>query len=179
MVYGKDQFFNKHQDTEKLEGMVTTLVMILPSPHIGGDLIVEHNKKQCIFSSENIDCNMIKYTAFYADCHHEIKKTTQGSRIALTYNLVLTSKNIAGKKNENPHLEKAIGEYFNSKENLKPLPLVYFLDHSYTEHSLGWNILKGLDRVNASSFYITAKKIGVHSSSCPDRNLSFVGDNRI
>lgn len=36
LIYGPGQFFKPHQDSEKLDGMVATLVIILPSPHIGG-----------------------------------------------------------------------------------------------------------------------------------------------
>lgn len=32
LIYTPGQFFNKHQDSEKLENMVATLVMVLPSP---------------------------------------------------------------------------------------------------------------------------------------------------
>src|SRR5205823_5132833 len=35
LIYGPGQFFKTHQDSEKLDGMVATLVIILPSPHIG------------------------------------------------------------------------------------------------------------------------------------------------
>ncbi len=38
LVYGPGQFFKPHQDTEKHPGMVATLVLVWPSPHIGGEL---------------------------------------------------------------------------------------------------------------------------------------------
>ena len=36
LVYGPGQFFKPHQDTEKHDGMVGTLVLVWPSAHIGG-----------------------------------------------------------------------------------------------------------------------------------------------
>ena len=60
LIYGPDQFFDKHQDSEKLKNMIGTLVIVLPVPHIGGDLIIEHHKQHHIFSSQNIDCTMAK-----------------------------------------------------------------------------------------------------------------------
>ncbi|MEJ2444894.1 MAG: hypothetical protein P8Y42_15845, partial [Exilibacterium sp.] len=41
LVYEPGQFFQPHQDSEKLDGMVATLVVVLPCEHNGGDLIVD------------------------------------------------------------------------------------------------------------------------------------------
>jgi hypothetical protein len=54
LIYKEGQFFDKHQDSEKLENMIASLVIILPSPHIGGNLVITHGKKSHSFSSENI-----------------------------------------------------------------------------------------------------------------------------
>ncbi|KAG3037573.1 hypothetical protein PC121_g24057, partial [Phytophthora cactorum] len=40
LVYGEGGHFVKHQDTEKEEGMITTLVVQPPSTHEGGDLVL-------------------------------------------------------------------------------------------------------------------------------------------
>jgi hypothetical protein len=42
LIYGKGQFFLPHQDSEKDDAMVGTLVVSLPSAHTGGDLIIDH-----------------------------------------------------------------------------------------------------------------------------------------
>lgn len=89
LIYSKDQFFAKHQDTEKLDGMVATLVMVLPSPHIGGALVVEHYGEKKEFRSENISSENIKFIAFYSDCYHEVQKVLDGYRVVVTYNLVV------------------------------------------------------------------------------------------
>ena len=161
LIYTPGQFFKKHQDTEKLEGMVATLTVVLPSPHIGGDLIVEHNKKKYCFSSENIDEQEIQCLAFYADCQHKIKKVTQGYRIALTFNLVLENQDKKLDK-ANTDLEIALADYFaNPKHDSAPQMLVYLLDHEYTEHSLRFNMLKSIDNKNVSDFLYAAKKLGL------------------
>ena len=41
LVYGKGQFFAPHQDSEKHDDMVATLVVALPSPHTGGQLVID------------------------------------------------------------------------------------------------------------------------------------------
>jgi len=43
LVYGKGQFFLPHQDSEKDDAMIGTLVVSLPSSHTGGELVIEHN----------------------------------------------------------------------------------------------------------------------------------------
>ena len=42
LVYVKGSFFLPHRDCEKLDRMVATLVICLPSKHSGGELIVHH-----------------------------------------------------------------------------------------------------------------------------------------
>lgn len=184
LIYKEGQFFDKHQDSEKLENMIASLVIILPSPHIGGNLVITHGKKSHSFSSENINSNVdiAKIIAFYPDCTHEVEKVKQGYRIALTYNLVLDTSHDEDddRKNTSPKLKEAIKEYFDKDKNLdpyldlnvnlqenvnlnheiRPRVLAYFLDHEYSEHSLRWNMLKGADRTNAILIRNSAEEIG-------------------
>ena len=41
LVYGKGQFFLPHQDSEKDDTMIGTLVVSLPSSHTGGELLID------------------------------------------------------------------------------------------------------------------------------------------
>ena len=166
LIYGPGQFFKPHQDSEKLDGMVATLVIILPSPHIGGDLIVQHQQHSACFESESIMPQSLKCAAFYADCHHEVKLVKQGYRIALTYNLALESKSknkvLTSEKHHNPKLIDALKEYFaNGSEDSDPISLVYLLDHSYSEHSLRWPLLKGTDHSNALALKTAAYELNL------------------
>lgn len=160
LIYGPGQFFKSHRDSEKLDGMLATLVIVLPSPHIGGDLLINHKKEQHRFISENINQTGLNCIAFYADCYHEVEKITQGYRVALTYNVVLQSTNRRDESPENIALDVALKNYFESPEmNYSDINLIYFLDHSYTEHSLRWDLLKGNDYYHAHSFLQAAKKL--------------------
>jgi len=89
LVYEPGQFFKPHQDTEKHDGMVASLIVLLPSPHIGGSLHIHHGQEQYAFVSENLQEPDIQCIAFYSDCKHEVHEVKQGYRVALTYNLVL------------------------------------------------------------------------------------------
>ena len=166
LIYGPGQFFKPHQDSEKLDGMVATLVIILPSPHIGGDLIVQHKQQSAHFESESLMPQSLKCAAFYADCRHEVEPVKQGYRIALTYNLVLEStsanKAIISTKHHNAALVQALKDYFFSElEDSEPTSLVYLLDHSYSEHSLQWPLLKGNDQVNGLALRAAADELNL------------------
>jgi hypothetical protein len=163
LIYGSGQFFKEHQDSEKLDGMIASLVIVLPSAHIGGSLVVNHNNKTYRFTTENIDARKLQCLAFYADCHHEVEKIRQGYRLALTYNLVLESAENQINTPENKQLEKALEEYFvvDAGATAGTQELIYFLDHSYTEHSLRWNMLKGADRERAMDLSSAAHKLGL------------------
>ncbi len=165
LIYSPGQFFKIHQDSEKMTGMIATLVVVLPSPHIGGDLIIHQRKKSHRFISEHLKTEVLQTIAFYADCHHEIKRVRQGYRVALTFNLALKSHNqsIAHSNFHNKALEMALKDYFdlNIPANPTPTTLAYFLDHEYSEHGLAWEMLKGIDNQNALSFLQAAKKLNL------------------
>jgi hypothetical protein len=93
LVYGPGQFFKPHQDTEKHPGMVATLVLVWPSPHIGGDLVVRHGSEQAHFASQRLNADAIRWFAFYADCRHEVLPVAEGWRVVLGFDLVLPAQN--------------------------------------------------------------------------------------
>ena len=68
LVYGKGQFFLPHQDSEKDDTMIGTLVVSLPSSHTGGELVIEHNNETVAYRAS---ADEVSVAAFYADCRHE------------------------------------------------------------------------------------------------------------
>jgi hypothetical protein len=46
LVYEKGQFFVAHQDSEKNDAMIGTLVVTLPSAYTGGTLLVGHYEER-------------------------------------------------------------------------------------------------------------------------------------
>lgn len=167
LVYSKGQFFAQHQDTEKLDGMLATLVMVLPSPHIGGALKIKHYGEEVECKSENINNADIKFIAFYSDCQHEVKEILDGHRVVVTYNLVAESKVSL--------TEKKIGVDTAHKEALKEAMLnalmehevcsyasipsiTYLLNHQYTKHGLSWNLLRGADKLRVELIKMAAQE---------------------
>ena len=51
LVYGKGQFFLPHQDSEKDDTMIGTLVVSLPSSHTGGELLIEHDDETVAYQA--------------------------------------------------------------------------------------------------------------------------------
>lgn len=171
LIYEEGQFFKPHQDTEKVEGMVATLVLVLPSGHLGGDLVLTHQKKTHRFKSEHLSTKRLKWLAFYADCQHEVKPVTQGHRLVLTFNVALQAvqdvSEVSGSAQPNAELLRALKAHLietstthdASKRQLKRL--VYYLDHQYTEHGLRWARLKGTDRTAALALKQAAQVLGL------------------
>ena len=69
--------------------MFATLVIVLPSEHEGGDLIVRHVGREVTYDQHPRDPSDIAYAAFYADCVHEVRPVASGYRATLVYSLRL------------------------------------------------------------------------------------------
>ncbi|GBP66723.1 hypothetical protein EVAR_50102_1 [Eumeta japonica] len=165
LIYKQDQHFDYHQDTEKMNNMVATLVVALPSAHIGGDLIIKHMKKSHVFSTEMIYGNYVKYIAFYSDCHHKVEKVKEGFRIVLTYNLILCDSQFKINISCNPKLVKALDKYFkNEQECYGDRKLIYLFDHYYTKSVIKFTNLKGFDSQTASELLCAARKLNLVAS---------------
>ncbi|KAJ8456149.1 hypothetical protein ONZ45_g18807 [Pleurotus djamor] len=91
-LYGVGSFFKSHQDTPRDESMFGSLVLVLPTPHEGGELILRPKglsevryDSSAILRKQNTPA--IIYTAFYSEIEHEVLPVTAGHRVTLTYNL--------------------------------------------------------------------------------------------
>ena len=74
LVYEKGGFFLPHRDGEKLDRMVATLVIVLPSVCEGGELILSHDGWQYEIQFTGAASGYeLSYAAFYADCQHEVR----------------------------------------------------------------------------------------------------------
>src|SRR5207244_1024678 len=65
LVYGAGQFFVPHQDSEKADAMVGSLVVTLPSSFKGGALVVRHAGMSATYRSPKKSLSLV---AFSADC---------------------------------------------------------------------------------------------------------------
>ncbi|KAF8990133.1 hypothetical protein BDZ89DRAFT_1173686 [Hymenopellis radicata] len=92
-IYDKGAFFKAHQDTPRAENMFGSLVVVFPTAHEGGALVLREKGSEWSFDSAQMLAKStstepeIAYVAFYSDTEHEILPVTSGSRVTLTYNL--------------------------------------------------------------------------------------------
>lgn len=170
LVYGPGQHFAPHQDSEKVDGMVASLVVTLPSSSTGGTLVVEHGTERATYRGSR---DRLSLVAFYADCRHEIRPVRTGYRVVLTYNLILVG-DTAGpvpvlSDGATEALVRCLGEHFTTPVSAPawrrdPAPLdppdrlVYLLDHEYTTRALDWTRLKGPDAVHAAAIRDAAER---------------------
>ncbi|WP_433498599.1 2OG-Fe(II) oxygenase [Sphaerimonospora sp. CA-214678] len=154
LLYETGQFFVTHQDSEKDDSMVATLVVTLPSDHTGGELVIEHRGRRKEYRGSKVAVSLV---AFYADCHHQVLPVTAGNRITLAYNLLLTvGSGAAAQDTLTGELAACLDEHFATPITLSygrgqadpPIRLAYLLDHEYTARGL--TRLKGSDAARAA-----------------------------
>ncbi len=167
LVYEPMQFFLAHQDSEKDDSMVGTLVVTLPSSYTGGELMVGHNEEWKAYRGSKTALSLV---AFYADCRHEVLKVQSGYRITLTYNLLLHGDTSRPEGDEGTvteladllreHFSTPVPRYYGGPATDPPNRLVYLLDHEYTPRGLNWRRLKGADASRVALLRTAAGKAG-------------------
>ncbi|WIA37493.1 hypothetical protein OEZ86_014407 [Tetradesmus obliquus] len=101
-IYGPGGFFKPHCDTPRSQDHFGTLIICLPSPFKGGQLLLRHvdHNSSAAPSTRTYDWSAsadaapqgLQWAAFYADTEHEVLPVTEGHRMTLTYNLRAVQK---------------------------------------------------------------------------------------
>lgn len=156
LIYDTGSFFLPHRDTEKTAGMFATLVVVLPSPFSGGELIVRHGHQEARLELSRDEPSEIAYAAFYADCKHEVLPVASGYRLALVYNLVRPDGEPVPRPPDNDATRTAVTNLLRSWHGA-PLKLAYPLEHAYSEAELGFDTLKGADAAAAGLLLAAAE----------------------
>lgn len=174
LVYEQGQFFAPHQDSEKSDDMIGSLVVMLPSSATGGELVVGHGNDAV--SYRGLKSSLV-FVAFYGDTVHEVRPVRTGHRVVLTYNLRL-----AGEEHSSPFddtgavdaLVPLLDDHFTQPTDLPPWRrseetpeppdrLVYLLDHGYTSRGLNWRGLKGADGHRARLLQAAADRLDLEA----------------
>lgn len=168
LIYMPGQVFRAHQDSEKSDGMIATLIVVLPSEFTGGELVVDQHGDKRIFDFSENSPKSLNFVAFYSDCYHEIKEVRTGYRLALTYNLFFKPNSTTLKTRRNVEIENVVEKYFHHGQKStrdydipRPQWLVYLLDHEYTRSSLDWYHLRGIDRERVGELLACADHLGL------------------
>ncbi len=160
LVYEKGGFFLSHRDSEKQDRMVASLIVVLPNPFQGGALFVRHQgtTQRCSFF-EARSGKEPGYAAFYADCEHEVERVSFGVRLCLAYNLVLTPKPAQPKRAAPASPLDVLADAVRAWLAARPTtPLVFALEHHYTQRGLSLELLKGADRTLADHVVAAAEQ---------------------
>lgn len=167
LIYAPGQFFTTHQDSEKADGMLGTLVITLPSHFTGGEFVISHQDQALRTRGSQARLGMV---AFYADCHHEVRPVKQGYRVVLTYNLIaqraastaeLPARAVAALAAEVRRFWQtpAAPRWDGDADREPPDRLVYLLDHQYTPGGLSWGRLKGADTERVAALHEVAGQL--------------------
>ena len=171
LIYEKGQFFKPHQDSEKDDEMVGTLVVILPSEYEGGAVTVEHRGEKKVFRRVESQAKDLSLVAFYADCHHAVSPIKSGVRVALTYQLRLAKRSKVTLPNvradvverltasAREYFAAPVARHYGKDEPAPPERFVYLLDHEYTQRSLSWSHLKNGDRARVAALRAAAERL--------------------
>jgi len=163
LVYEKGGFFLPHKDSEKEEGMFGTLLINLPSTYIGGELIVRFDGQMQEFDFGGTSPYQFNYTAFYADCEHEVKPVESGYRVCLAYNLIHKKKAYlppAALSKERIKLAACLKEL----EQDTDFPKILLLGHQYTPTNFSMDKLKLNDRPRADVFLQAAEEADYYAT---------------
>ena len=134
LVYDVGSFFVDHRDTEKAPGMFATMVLVLPSTHSGGELVIKHLDREVVLDARPEEPSEIGFAAFYADCVHEVRPVETGCRLTLVYNLRFIGKGRALKapdyRTEHGRVVELLRNWASEED--EPDKLILPLEHFYT-----------------------------------------------
>ena len=165
LLYEKGSFFLPHRDGERLDAMVATLIVALPSAHEGGELIVRHEGREHEVAFPGAASGLeLSWAAFYADCSHEVRPLRSGYRLCLVYNVTLARSRRRRQRIDAPsygavaaRVAELLGAWHETDETQKR---AVALVHAYTQDGLTLDRLKGADRARAEVLFEAAEQAG-------------------
>ncbi|KAL7278474.1 hypothetical protein ACG7TL_007473 [Trametes sanguinea] len=99
IIKGPQSFFKPHVDTPRDDTMFGSIVIVFPTMHEGGELVLrsyyklddETRQDQWTVDSSSLlsqtNASSIAYIAFFSDIEHEVLPVQSGYRVTITYNL--------------------------------------------------------------------------------------------
>ncbi len=165
LIYEKGDFFTWHKDSEKEKNMFATMVVTLPCLHRGGELAVRFKAEEVVIdASLAAQQDKFSYTAFYADCDHQVKPLISGYRICLVYNLLQSSQSTKLSAEEfetqTEELELLLKEW---QADFGDTPQAVLLQHQYTPANFAIENLKLADKPCAKILLKAARKQGFYA----------------
>lgn len=165
LIYDEGGFFAAHRDTEKAGGMFGTLVVVLPSAHRGGELVVRHAGREVSVDLSGGEVSEVAFAAFYADCEHEVLPVAAGNRVCLVYSLIQAhvAKRGAAARLTAPDYEPQVAQAAELlgtalARDGATAKIVWLLAHHYSPAGLAFSALKSADAAKAQVLLAAAAR---------------------
>ncbi|KAF8338683.1 hypothetical protein F5887DRAFT_889771, partial [Amanita rubescens] len=184
LVYETGSRFLPHRDTQKVDGMFATMIILLPSQYTGGAVHLAHALKSQVIDFSASSLANTAVLAWYTDVLHEnaaeraaqckripsvTTPITSGYRFALSYNLINTSPRMALPKaptDDGPCAElRRVLRNWEKGRYVEPDEcnyIAYLLQHKYSEADFkhGEACLKGEDDERVALVRAAAEGLG-------------------
>lgn len=102
--------------------MLGSVVIIYPTAHEGGELVLRHKDREWKFDAKSLTVSQpipsLAYVAFYSDIEHEVLEVISGRRVTITYNLYLVNPAL---KPEDPAVAPDLANFSNLQNTLHGL----------------------------------------------------------
>ncbi|KAF3936010.1 hypothetical protein ABW19_dt0200251 [Dactylella cylindrospora] len=163
LIYETGDHFKAHRDTPKEDGMIGTVVVILPSSFEGGVIKVSHAGEEKTFDFAPKCKYDVGVAAWYSDVEHAVDEVTGGYRVALIYNLLVEEGSFSA---QDTAVDSKLLNALRKIRHLKT-PVAYSLDSKYSlsQRRLGF---KGKDRFIISNLVTAINKVGGIALYCGD-----------
>ncbi|KAI0334097.1 hypothetical protein GY45DRAFT_1243621, partial [Cubamyces sp. BRFM 1775] len=179
LLYETGSHFLPHVDTEQVNGMFATMVIVLPSKFTGGAVQVKHGNLTQVYDCSADSLNETTVFAWYTDVEHEVKAITSGYRLALSFNLMHTTNSLRPMlsiSNLPARLRRVLSSWHRGKSNLDaPAKIIYLLSHKYSHANLSGSALKGVDAYLVAALDNVGRPYGIHTGlanlTCIERGV--------
>ena len=190
VLYSQGGHFNQlHRDSQKADGMVATMVVVLPSQYAGGELIVHNTADEPVTLLASPKSAEPLIGAFFASQPHKVRPVTSGVRLAYFFSLCIDGPSTKARVDPLPRDDLAMvavrnalmswGEmtpavvddmWAGDDDPENPLILIP-LDHECQNNVTGdgariFDKLKGADRVLAMQVQAIARECGLAVGLC-------------
>jgi len=123
---GKGDFFNlPHKETPRNKNVVGTLLIVLPTRHEGGQLVLRQGGKEWTLDFADVFATatepLVCFVAFFGEVEHQVLPITSGYQVTLTYNLYgkTSYPNVSSIPTPlHERIKKALVELVNDKSTL-------------------------------------------------------------
>lgn len=144
--------------------MFATIVIVLPSRFTGGAAHLTHSGLSVTYDCSTNSHYETNVLAWYTDVTHEIKPVTSGYRLALSYNLIHTTRSLrpslSTKLEHLLQLRRILKTWMKDEGQQSPEKIIYMLDHTYSQANLCASALKGADAHQVALLNPIAKDLG-------------------